>query len=176
MMWFNSTVNEKPHQGLKCTWRLSEKLVVRKDKCTGAAWLPSACVVRRSLQWGNMRNPCPRLQVSGGTAAVYAEEGGDDVKSAWPSDALGYTHHTMVRNNGLPSCKAELIPENVPQFRLRAATRPHEAGIASNRGSACRGEYVLESCTHRPSSQESWDCPKFCNRGIRVNSVIWTKS
>ena len=26
--------------------------------------------------------------------------------------------------------------ESVPQFGLRAATRPHEAGIASNRGSA----------------------------------------
>ena len=25
-------------------------------------------------------------------------------------------------------------------------------GIASNRGSACRGEYVPGSCTHRPSS------------------------
>ncbi len=28
------------------------------------------------------------------------------------------------------------------QFRLWAATRPHEVGVASNRGSACRGEYV----------------------------------
>ena len=26
--------------------------------------------------------------------------------------------------------------------RIEAATRLHEAGIASNRGSACRGEYV----------------------------------
>ena len=24
------------------------------------------------------------------------------------------------------------------------------------------GEYVLESCTHRPSSQGSWGCPKVC--------------
>ena len=28
------------------------------------------------------------------------------------------------------------------QFGLQAATRLHEVGIASNRGSACRGEYV----------------------------------
>ena len=28
------------------------------------------------------------------------EEGGDDVKSAWPFDALGYTHATMVRTMG----------------------------------------------------------------------------
>ena len=30
-----------------------------------------------------MRNPHPVLQVSLETAAVNAEEGGDDVKSAW---------------------------------------------------------------------------------------------
>ena len=28
------------------------------------------------------------------------EEGGDDVKSAWPSDALGYTHATMAGTMG----------------------------------------------------------------------------
>ncbi len=110
---------------------------------------PSACAVRRSLKWGNMRNPCLLLQVSEETAVVYTEEGGDDVKSAWPFDVRGYTHTTMVCNSGLPSRKAELIPENKPQFRLRSATRPHEVGIASNRGSESRGEYVLESCTHK---------------------------
>ncbi len=30
---------------------------------------------------------------------------------------------------------------------MESATRLHEAGIASNRGSARRGEYVLKSCT-----------------------------
>ena len=34
-------------------------------------------------------------------------------------------------------------------------TRLHEAGIASNRGSAYRGEYVPGLCTHRPSNHES---------------------
>ena len=28
------------------------------------------------------------------------EEGGDDVKSAWPFDALGYTHVTMAMTMG----------------------------------------------------------------------------
>ena len=28
-------------------------------------------------------------------------------------------------------------------------------------GQLYRGEYVLESCTHRPSSQGSWKYPKF---------------
>jgi len=26
----------------------------------------------------------------------YGEEGGDDAKSAWPSDTLGYTRNTMA--------------------------------------------------------------------------------
>lgn len=50
--------------------------------------------------------------------------------------------------------------QTFPQFRLRAATRPHEVGIGSNRGSAGRGEYVLAPCTHRPSSEQSWQCLK----------------
>src|SRR5574344_150466 len=47
--------------------------------------------------------------------------------------------------------------KNYSQFRLWAETRPHEVGVASNPGSARRGECVLGSCTHRPSSHGSWD-------------------
>jgi len=64
---------------------------------------------------------------------------------------LGYTHTTMAKNNGLQAGNGKLIPEISPQFRLGAETRPHEVGIGSNRGSECRGEFVLGSCTHRPS-------------------------
>src|SRR3546814_21001652 len=46
------------------------------------------------------------------------------------------------------------------QFGLFSATREHEGGIASNRGSACRGEYVPRPCTHRPSHHGSWFHPK----------------
>ena len=35
----------------------------------------------------------------------------------------------------------EPILQTVSQFGLLSATRQHEAGITSNRGSACRGEY-----------------------------------
>src|SRR6056300_892684 len=44
----------------------------------------------------------------------------------------------------------------MPQFGLHSATRVHEAGITSNRGSACHGECVPGSCTHRPSHHGSW--------------------
>jgi hypothetical protein len=91
--------------------------------------------------------------------------------------AQGDKHPTMAKNNGLPSRKAELIPEISPQFGLGAETRPHEVGIGSNRGSADRGEYVLRSCTHRPSSQQSWGYPKPLRfGGFKANSAMRTKS
>src|ERR1700704_987076 len=51
-------------------------------------------------------------------------------------------------------CQANL--KKPSQFGLLSATREHEVGIASNRGSACRGEYVPGPCTHRPSHHGSW--------------------
>ena len=42
-------------------------------------------------------------------------------------------------------------PQLPSKSRLLSVTRKHEGGIASNRGSACRGEFVLGLCTHRPS-------------------------
>ena len=54
----------------------------------------------------------------------------------------------------------EQISQNSSQFGLQAETRLHEAGVASNRESACRGEYVPGPCTHRPSHHESWQYPK----------------
>ena len=50
--------------------------------------------------------------------------------------AQGYTRVTMAHTEGLPTREGELIPESAPQFRLEAATRLHEDGIASNGGSA----------------------------------------
>ena len=58
-------------------------------------------------------------------------------------------------HKGMQTRESKQIAKNVPQFGLQAATRLHEAGIASNRGSARRGEYVPGSCTHRPSHHES---------------------
>ena len=68
---------------------------------------------------------------------------------------LGYTRTTMAGNRGQRSREVKRISKTRSQFGLQAATRLHEAGIASNRGSARRGEYVPGSCTHRPSHHES---------------------
>ena len=74
--------------------------------------------------------------------------------------ALGYTRTTMGSNREQQDREVEQNSERVSQFGLQAATRLHEVGIASNRRSACCGEYVPGPCTHRPSHHESWEHPK----------------
>ena len=88
----------------------------------------------------NERNPYFQLPARNGgnsdeTAAVRREEGGDDVKSSWP---LCPGLHTCYNgeDKGLQHSDVKLIPKTSSQFRLQAATRLHEAGIASNRRSA----------------------------------------
>ena len=78
----------------------------------------------------------------------------DDVKSSCP---LRPGLHTCYngKNKGKRTCEGKQNSENLSQFGLKSATRLHEAGIASNRESECRGEYVPGSCTHRPSHHES---------------------
>ena len=52
--------------------------------------------------------------------------------------ALGYTRATMAGTEGLRSREVEQISQTRSQFGLQAATRLHEAGIASNGRSATR--------------------------------------
>ena len=126
---------------------------------TGAAWLSSARVVRCWVKSRNERNPCPYLPASNvgnfkETAGDKSEEGGDDVKSSWPLQA-GLHACYNGKYKGLLSRETEPIPKNFSQSGLESATRLYEVGIASNRRSACCGEYVLGSCTHCPSSHGS---------------------
>ncbi len=83
----------------------------------------------------NERNPRRQLQESGGTADLKSEEGGDDVKSAWPL-YLGLHTRYNGRHNRLPTREGELILQSRSQFGLEAATRLHEVGVASKRRSA----------------------------------------
>jgi hypothetical protein len=93
------------------------------------------------------------------------EEGGDDVKSAWPGCPGLHTRYSG-RYKGMPTREGEPIPKSRPRFRLQAATRLHEGGAASNRRSACGGEYVLgpcTSCTPHPGLRPPPEPP----RGVR---------
>ena len=73
---------------------------------------------------------------------------------------LGYTRTTMAGTTGSEVARWSQSYQSRSQFGLQAATRLHEVGIASNRRSACCGEYVPGPCTHRPSHHESWKHPK----------------
>ncbi len=130
--------------------------------CTGAAWLSSARAVRCWVKSRNERNPhslLPLTGISEETAGEELEEGGDDVKSAWP---LCPGLHTCYngRYKGTPSREVEPIPQSLSKLGSESAIRLREPGIASNRGSARHGEYVPGPCTHRPSHHESLLYPK----------------
>src|SRR5258708_8127826 len=109
---------------------------IRKEVSTGAAWLSSARAVRCSLKWGNERNPHPMLNYSLETVPISLGRKEGKTSSQHGPYTLGHTHTTMAKNNGLQAGNGKLIPQISPQFRLRAATRPHEVGIGSNPGSA----------------------------------------
>ena len=158
-MRLNSTQREEPYQGLTYTG-IRQRCQVRKGPKTGGAWLSSARVVRCWVKSRNERNPRRMLPAGNAgdsyeTAGVNSEEGGDDVKSSCPL-CLGLHACYNGWYKGLRYRKVERIPKSQSQFGLGSATRPHEAGIASNRESARRGEYVPGPCTHRPSSHGSW--------------------
>ncbi len=89
------------------------------------------CLVKSN----NERNPYRQLQVSGETAGIKPEEGGDDVKSACPLYPGLHTRYNG-RHNGALSREAEPILKSRSQFGLQAATRLHEVGVASNRRTA----------------------------------------
>ncbi len=163
-MWFNSMIREEPYQGLTCTGKRKRRRCLVRELYTGAAWLSSARAVRCWVKSRNERNPYCLLPTglagdSDGTAGDKPEEGGDDVKSSWP---LCPGLHTCY--NGRYRVKrdreVEQITESWSQCGLESETRLHEGGIASNRASAWRGEYVPGPCTHRPSHHPSWGYPK----------------
>src|ERR1700756_4375436 len=141
-MWFNSTQRAEPYQPLTSRSRTPEtESFSSAGPETGAAWLSSARVVRCWVKSRNERNPHPMLPAS--SRALFAncpgnrEEGGDDVKSAWPL-RLGLHPCYNGRDKGMQDREVEPIPQTRSQFGLQAATRLHEVGIASNRRSAKR--------------------------------------
>ncbi len=158
-MWFNSTQREEPYQGLTSRESLRKKGVPARER--GDRWCMAVVSSCREMlvKSRNERNPHLLLPSghaghSRGTAPVNGEEGGDDVKSSCP---LRPGLHTCYngRYKGMPHREVELNPKSRSKFRLESATRLHEGGIASNRVSARRGEYVPGPCTHRPSHHES---------------------
>ena len=89
------------------------------------------------------------------TAGVKPEEGGDDVKSAWP---LCPGLHTCY--NGWYRTKQDRKVEQIAKANLSSDCGLKFAHMKLESlviGDQLRpGEYVPEPCTHRPSSHGSW--------------------
>jgi hypothetical protein len=158
-VWFNSTQREEPYLGLTWPGQPWKQGVPVWDRVTGAAWLSSARVVRCWVKSRNERNPrrvlgChPRLPgQSRRKVGMTSSQHGLYVQ--------GDTHATMAATMGRQGASRSESQQKRSQCGLQAATRLHEVGVASNRRSAHGGEYVLGSCTHRPSHHGSWEHPK----------------
>ena len=77
--------------------------------------MSSVRVLRRTVNSGNERNPCPVFYMSQETARDNWEEGEDDAKSAWPFDDLGRTRGTMASTMRFEAERRRLIaPKLVP--------------------------------------------------------------
>ncbi len=95
------------------------------------------------------------LHVSYGTAGLKPEEGGDDVKSAWPLYPGLHTRYNG-RYNRLLNREMEPIPKTglSSDCRLQPACMKPELLVTA--GQPYCGEYVPGACTHRPSRHGSW--------------------
>ena len=90
---------------------------------TGGAWLSSARVVRCWVKSRNERNPCRVLYHSHDTAERNSEEGGDDVKSAWPL-CLGLHPRYNGRYNGLAKPRGGANPLKPVSVRIAGCNSP----------------------------------------------------
>ena len=152
-VWFNSTQREEPYRGLTCTGN-AQRWEPPKGRCTGVAWLSSARAVRCWVKSRNERNPCCQLGCLARLPGETRRKAGMTSSQHGPY-VLGYTHATMAGTTGSEGASWSESHQTRSQFRLQAATRLHEGGVASNRRSAHRGEYVPGPCTHRPSHHGS---------------------
>src|SRR5581483_9052642 len=100
--------------------------------------------------------PRASYTLSSSTARDKREEGGDDVKSAWPLSPGPHTRYNG-RYNGSPSRKAEPIHAKTglsSDWGLQPA--PMKSELLVTAGQPYSGEYVPGPCTHRPSRHGSW--------------------
>ena len=96
---------------------------VTREAFTGAAWLSSARAVRCWVKSRNERTPRRQLNISDGTAGINPEEGGDDVKSAWPLRPGLHTRYNG-RYNGLLKRELEPIPPKPASVGIAGCNSP----------------------------------------------------
>ncbi len=132
---------------------------------TGAAWLSSARVARCWVKSRNERNPCGLLPARNGgdsvqTAQINWEEGGDDVKSVCPLRPGLHTCYNVQYNVNRYREVEEILKTGLSSdCRLQLAYMKLESLVMAHQ--LRRREYVLGSCTHRPSHHGSRSHPKY---------------
>ena len=140
---------------------------------TGGAWLSSARVVRCWVKSRNERNPYLQLLTREGEDSE--ETAGGQLGGRWGRRQIimplmtWATHVLQWPRQEKRNRKVERNSKKWSQFGLWAATRPHEVGVASNRGSACRGEYV-PALSHPPPPTMGWESTKAGEAGDRPPS------
>jgi len=73
----------------------------------------------------------------------------------WATHVLQWTEQREAKPRGWSETQKTVLSSDC-SLQLDCT----KLGIASNRESACRGEYVLGPCTHRPSHHESRVTPE----------------
>ena len=163
-MWLNSTQREEPYQDLTYMEKPLETWVCLRTPYTGGARLSSARVVRCWVKSRNERNPCPMLPaVRPGTHRRLPRLTRRKVGMTSNHHApyvLGCTRATMAGTTG---CNGAILSESLKtgpssDWSLQFDSMKLESLVIANQQR--RGEYVPGSCTHRPSSDESWGYPK----------------
>ena len=154
-----------------------KEFVSSAGRCTGAAWLSSARVVRCSVKSGNERNPRFQLPAgnagdSGKTNLLLRWEGGDDVKSVWPLRPGLHTCYN-ARYNGMQYREIEQIHKTGPSsdWSLQLDSMKLESLVMAYQQR--RREYVPGPCTHRPSHHESRFCPKYMSQPQGDSVLRW---
>ena len=130
---------------------------------TGGAWLSSARAVRCWVKSRNERNPRRVLPAFSWalTRDCRRQAGGRRGRRQVIMPLMPWAAHVLQwPAQWVATPRGGADPKSRPQFGSQAATRLREAGVASNRGSARRGEYVPGPCTHRPSHHPSRLHPK----------------
>ena len=130
---------EEPYQDLTC------HLSFWKKRVPSGLWTQVVHGCRQLVSWDVGLSPATSVTLVFSchhlvghfkkTAGDKSEEGEDDVKSACPLHPGLHTYYNGW-DKELLTRKSVLISQTQSQFRLQAATRLHEVGIASNRRSA----------------------------------------
>ena len=138
---------------------MKARLKVLPDKLRGGAWPSPVRAVRCPVKSGNDRDPHPLLlpALSWAHWGDRRRQGGgrSGPRQVSMPRIPRATRELQWQGQRVPTPKGEGNPETLPQLGSRAATRPREHGIPSNRASLSRGEYVPAPCTHRPSLHPS---------------------